>query len=364
MADIPQNPSTQEIQPELFTELEGIIIPSEDAVVDPNFFRNEVMDAVHKRLEGRRPTLQEKMDTLRRERVAKERQDFLDSQKEEAGLLPLSQIGSAVTGFTLQGQFPIDFERSEKPEGKKVAFGRYVKKAIYEVAGEQMSPNFLLDAEKRLMTPDGMASLLYRAPEDRSKSDEAFYVDDILLNQVEYRLLPRAPKALARSSSARTYGHLDVREDSELHGRADRSITHTFELKIEAMTEHRKGMIQRLDDIEALVRLARNPGKAWVSPEEMKRLLGSAWSEFDNMVHTLALREKWDEEHTNAARSALLHNITTGNQRERVEKFGNMLIFTKRYIKNRVSLIDNRLEASGEYLETDEEKPTSTSQLV
>lgn len=360
-ASASQSPLPQFEQQELFMEVGGRLMPTEEAAVDSHAVQNEVMAGIRLKLKEREPSFQDRMDAARRASGALAGQEYLERIAVDDVHQP-SPNKDTLLPMVLQGTFNnLDIERSKRPQGAKVAFGRYLKSRVFDRAGQYMSFRLLTDGEKSLMRPDGLAPLFYRDRKDRQSTKGLFYIDDVLVNQYEYRLIPRSPEALARDSAAKTYGELDIDEDPELHARAERSVVHTFKAKIPKLEEHREGLVAKRDDVQRLLKHARNPGAAWISPEDMEQLIGSVWSEFDTIVHTLSVREKWDKEHLDAAKSALLQNLTKGMQAGRVGNFVGMLTFANRYLNTRIRIINNRLVAAGVYVPAETEDPEEQS---
>ena len=229
--------------PELFFEIAGRLVPSEAAAPSPEIFSTEVVAAVRAATSrDSKPVYDPLSETIKRRRatIAQERIDYLTEHPEELEQRhpAVEDVVDTVVPMVLQGTlFEVNSDATPKPEGKKVAFGRYVKSAIYKVAGEVFSYALTTEDERKMMTPKGLSRILM--PPSAEVKEDDLVVDGLLLNQVEYRLIPRSPKHVARNSSAKTYGQRDVAENPDVHDRAKRSITHTFERMLPGMAEHR-----------------------------------------------------------------------------------------------------------------------------
>lgn len=354
-------PVPQPVPPELFIDVSGSLVPSEAASYDETTFVHSAIDAIRANLPERKQTLQDRMDELRRARVAQERQDYLDLEPTEAN--QSVSVGSAVTSMALQGQFELGIDptsESSLTQPKRVAFGRYLKKAVHDVVGE-MNPTLISEKERTTMFPDNIAPTIFRDSKRRSEQ-EGYYVDDVLLNQVEYRMLPRSPRHLATSTHARTLGQLDVREDGDVLARADRSIGHVFERLKPVLRDHLGSLVSAYTDLDKLSKLVKNTGFAHVGPAEMERLISVAWSEFNNLIHVVAVQRKWDPEQIQVAGISLVSSFTEGAQNKRVKAFSDELKFAKRYLRSRVRLYENRLGITDSYLpEADEDTDSKTA---
>lgn len=331
-------------QPELFIEVGDTLVPSEAGSLSEGAFVAGALDAIRRTTTPSRATENpSQMDRLlqhRRDRLDSERQAYLDEQAEVT--LEVT-TPSVTTPMVLQGRLLLTDATNEEllPAKKKVAFGRYLKKGIHDVAGERNS-SIITDSERRTMSTDTIAPIIYRAKENRNVQ-QGYFVDDVLLNQVEYRMLPRSPKSLAVDTHAKTMGQLDIREDPDVLKRADRSITHVFEAKQPVLAEHLGKLLSTRADLEKLSKLVSVPGFAHVGPEEMGRLIAVAWREFDNLTHVIAVQQNWNPEQIQVADTALVTSFTEGPQNQRVKNFANELRFAKRYVGSRVRLFQNRL---------------------
>lgn len=347
-------------EPELFTDIAGKLVVSEAAAPDEAAFMHGVVDAIRADLPTRKPTFQDEMDELRRARVAQERADYLASQQADqpAEEEPVVEVVTDDTpaSFALQGtlQLEIPVVEHKKPARKKVAFGRYLKRAIHDVAGER-NPSLISESERDTMRPENIAPVIYRNSKKRNEQ-EGYYVDDILLNQVEYRMLPRSPKHVATSTHARTMGEVDLREDDDVLARADRSIGHVFERMKPLMEDHLVSLVTSYGDLDRLSKLVKTPGFAHETPEELERLISVAWNEFNNLVHVVGVQQKWDQEQLFVAETALVASFTEGAQNKRVKAFADQLRFAKRYLRSRVYLYENRLGKTESYLPEPEQE--------
>lgn len=339
-------------QNELFIEIGEVFVPSEVASPDITTFTQTTLDAIRKSLGNTiagQPTLQQRMDERRRERVKQERLDYLSANPQENTQVQPS-THEAVGETAIQGSLNFRENASERPSnsdiGKKVAFGGFLKKAIHDVSSEK-NTSLLAPKERGIMHPTVVASKIFK--DSRDYRTEGLYVDGVLLNQVEYRLLPRSPRALATSTVARTLGDKDIREDSNVMNRADRSVVHVFESKEELLQAHTEKLKSIYDDLGKLSRLVHYPGFAHVDASEMTRLIAVAWNEFNNMVHVVGTKERWDQEHVQVAEIALVASFTEGPQNIRVRNFADQLRFAKRYVDARHALFTDRLKLTQNY---------------
>jgi hypothetical protein len=345
-------------QPELFVEVGNRMVPSEAASLSEEDFVAGALQAIRASMPGPAQSEPSQMDRLiqhRRDRVEGEREDFLASQTETK---PEEVVAPAVTAMALQGRLLLDDEPAPKKVKRNVvAFGRYLSRAVHDVAGEK-NPSLISFDERRTMAPDVIAPMIYRERKNRDVQ-KGYFVDDVLLNQVEYRILPRSPKSLAIDTHAKTMGQVDIREDSDVINRADRSVTHVFEAKKPVLTEHLEELRSTRSDLERLSKEVASPGFAHVSPEEMNRLVAVTWREFDNLIHVIAVQQNWNPEQIQVAETALVASFTEGPQNQRVKNFANELRFVKRYVGSRVRIFENRLGITDKFIEASDETKTA-----
>ncbi len=346
-------------EPEMFTDIAGKLVISEAAAPDEAAFVHGALDAIRADLPARKMTLQDDMDELRRARVAQERADYLATQQTDSAgeeNTPETTSYNSPASLALQGtlQLEIPGVESKKPARKKVAFGRYLKRAIHDVAGER-NPSLITKIERDTMRPENIAPLVYRNSRKR-QGQEGYYVDDILLNQVEYRMIPRSPKHIATSAHARTLGETDLREDDDVLARADRSVSHVFEIMKPKLEEHLASLVSSYTDLDRLSKLVKTPGYAHETPEELERLISVAWNEFNNLVHIIGVQQNWNQEQLFVAETSLVASFTEGAQNKRVKAFGDQLRFAKRYLRSRVNLYENRLGKTESYLPEPEQE--------
>lgn len=368
MSDILPPQSNEVIeQPQLFTKVGDGLVISEEASLSEGAFVAGLVGAIRASTQARATETPSQMDRLlqhRRDRLDAERQAYLEGQAKvttEVATEVTEEVTtpSVATPMVLQGRLLLtnDTNAEQLPTSKKVAFGRYLKKGIHDAAGERNS-SIITDSERRTMSPDTIAPIIYRAKENRSMQ-QGYFVDDVLLNQVEYRMLPRSPKSLAVDTHAKTMGQLDIREDPNALNRADRSITHVFETMQPVLAEHLGKLLSTRADLEKLSKLVSIPGFAHVGPEEMGRLIAVAWREFDNLIHVIAVQQNWNPEQIQVADTALVTSFTEGPQNQRVKCFADELRFTKRYVGSRVRLFQNRLGITENFIAASDDTKTA-----
>lgn len=343
------------LQPELFANVGSFELVSPELVDAKN-----ISDDVQAMLEGMRakkaavpPTLSERRDELRRKRVAQERQEYLAANPEpttQASTPEQVDINVTPVDSAIQGKLDLGLDITpEKPEGKRVAFGRYLKRWQYDMLGGH-NITYLTESEKKWMTPSRIARELFVQQKRGQNYPDGLYVDGILLNQYEYSLIPRSPEALGKASLSKTIGDNDVSQ--EVVKRAERSRVHTFESKLEALSDHGEKLKLRKDDIIKLQRAAAKPGYSTQTAEDMKQLIAGAWNEFTNILDVLQIKRSWTQEQRDVAGGALLNFLTQGSQNNRVRNWRTMLELSRSYLAARTNIIDNRIKTTQALLAT------------
>jgi len=352
--------TTEGLQPQdtnSFEQREMLIHANGDEIIDPTLANEEGIPlAVQNLIAGMRArknaqpkTLSEEMDELRHERVAAERADYLASL--EAAPHTESESEDAIPVYQpnpIQGQLDLGgIVLPERPEGKRVAFGRYLKYWQYDMFNDH-NKSIVQPEEVAWMVPERISSILFATRGKGEPYPDGLYVDGVLLNQFEYGLIPRSPDALGKASISKTLGDNDV--TSEVVERAQRSRLHTFESRLEALDTHGAKLKERRELIIKLQRAAHKPGYAVGTPEEVKPMFAGAWSEFTNILDVLHIQRNWDQEKRQVAETALLMYLTEGKQSDRVQHWSQMLELSRTYLAARSHLIDVRTKELKELL--------------
>lgn len=225
-------------------------------------------------------------------------------------------------------------------EPKRVAFGRYLKPEQYDIFGDY-DLSTVTDEEKAWMTPENLSRIVF-VDEKQQRGKDGLYIDGVLVNQYEYRLIPRSPLALGKASLSRVLGDKEVNE--EVVQTAQRGRIHVLEDKVEAMAAHRAKLSDRRATIVELQHAAQKPGFSIPrrSPEEVKQMFGEAWQEFTNILDTLQIQRGWTEEQRIAANGALINYLTQGSQRDRVHNWKQMLELSRKYLVARDYILNTR----------------------
>jgi hypothetical protein len=239
----------------------------------------------------------------------------------------------------------------EQAEQQRVSFGRYLKPEMYDIFGEYDLSQVTED-EAKWMTPKRIARELF-AESPRSPV-QGFVVDGILLNQFEYRLVPRSPEALGTASLSKVLGDNDI--DADLIERAKRGRVHALGSKIDAMATHSEKLHERRENIVKLQKLAYRPGHGNVlpdqSPDTVKFLFAEAWSEFTNILDVLQVQREWTQDQRTSAEAALINYLTQGPQRDRVMHWREMLVMARTYLVARTYLLQKRTKQTLKLLDS------------
>lgn len=226
--------------------------------------------------------------------------------------------------------------RDQLDPDQRVAFGRFVKTELYDIFGEHDLES-LTDQEKAWVYPSHLGPMLFTAP-----AEVELQIQGLSLNPLEFQILARWPRALARHAVAKTLGVNEL--DAERLAASRRSIEHTFETKREAMTDHVDKMAAHRADINRLQRRVRTPGYAHETAQYMKQLIASSWQEFQDILDVLHVQRGWEDETRQRVDSAMVSYLTQGAQNTRIGHWKEMLGLADAYLGARTALFRNRIK--------------------
>lgn len=224
-----------------------------------------------------------------------------------------------------------------------VAFGRFVKPETHDVFGEYDLAT-VSEEEQRWMTAQRLTGILF----DRGPRFGLGIVDGVRVNTEEYGLVARHPNWIANTVISRVLGDREV-DDARIE-KAQTRAAESLERKSEKMYDYVRGLELKRDNIGDLAREARTPGFAHKKEERMTELFGTALGEFNNMLNVAHVQREWNDETRFRAHTTLLHYLTSGSQRTRVQNWQAMLSLSDRYLDARIYLFRNRIRRTGEFL--------------
>lgn len=218
---------------------------------------------------------------------------------------------------------------------KRVAFGGFVKPEMYDVFGDY-DLGSVTQAEIDWMKPETLGKYLFEPGRDAK-----FTVDGVALNATEHGIVARSPFKLAEKAEEQTLKDKDL-NDEEL-AKAARSQVHALEGKLDAMTGHRAKLAEQRAMVKELAGEAKKPGYAHKTEERMKELTSAVWNELTNVLDVVHIQREWTDDKRKKAETALIHHLTQGSQRLRVNHWQAMIGLTDGYLGARTNLFNNRI---------------------
>lgn len=230
-------------------------------------------------------------------------------------------------------------ETEPRPD-QRVAFGRFVKPEMYDVF-QEYDLEAVTDSEKAWMQPGRLRQALFNPSKDAE-----LVVSGLALNPREHNIIlrERSGEYFGRSATARALGDHDLDDERIATGR--RSRIHAFEKVRAGMEEHREKMAHAREDVRELCKEAYSPGYAHKTPTRMKELISVAWNEFTTMLDVLHVQRQWDDEDRHRAEAALVHYLTQGSSRDRVNHWQQMLELADNYLGARILLFRDRIQVA------------------
>lgn len=242
-----------------------------------------------------------------------------------------------------QQSFPIEgVEPAERDLGRLRAFGRVVNPEFWNQVREQMDQ--VEAADLALADYEQLKGALFRRA-----GPTVIYGTDVAFNAAEYQAIVRHPKAFTKAIYADT--QLARSLDPQLTRRdekAKRSVEHAITSKEERLNKVLTSVEQELQWLEILQKEAISPKYAHHSEGKLLILAAAArYISFANILEVSRLQNEWDEDTFKRAENALTTRLFSGEQREKVRYWQQMMGLAQRYGRARRGIIRQRLTAIG-----------------
>ena len=232
------------------------------------------------------------------------------------------------------------------PERKR-AFGSIprILGVTVETVGEEIDPR-----GDRLISPWYVNTTLYGAR-------GGYSVSGLAVNEAEYELLVRWPKAFSEAIEAKTEG---ANQEGVNHIRYEekriKSVLEAYRSKLPLHEAALAGLVQDTDNLREAQKVAAAPGYSLVKPKQHEDAKPERYTELDlqimftriwegdlpNLLKVVSQQHRWNEEEKALAETALKSQLFAGPQQERVRFWKEKMQMAYMYGMRRRALFAQR----------------------
>ncbi len=248
-----------------------------------------------------------------------------------------------------QGSFdgmPGAVVRTAKDDLKRpIAFGRIVNPEFWGIDTRDLIPPS--PEETLLIGEDAIRHALFCGP-PTSKNDHRPIWEKIIWSPAEFSVIVRYPDGIARGARNRLKKENIARKPDDLEAAASRGAAHRLEFFYSRMSLMSDGYDKDVQLMCDLLTEAADPGRAHHLGINMMIMATTTRTILDRMLEAVAISNNWDEETKSKANNALLAQLFTGPQADKVSHWKTYLNLARQYAARKRGAVRRQLPDVGE----------------